>query len=98
MDWPHVVLNALWIVGCAVILAAFSHARWLAQLRQVRTRQLLGEPGYQLLLSAGLSLISLGLFFLSSGWLERIVWAAFSLLFVWQSLNLWRRTRRQSSQ
>ena len=95
IDWFQVAFNSLWIVGCAVILAAFSHANWLAGVRGVRTRQLLGVPAFQLPFSIGLVLVTLGLFFLGRGWLERGLWAAFAVLFTWQSWNLWRSHRRQ---
>jgi apolipoprotein N-acyltransferase len=56
----------------------------------VRTRQLLSTPTFQLPFTAGLLLISLGLTFLSAAWLERALWAAFTLLFAWQLWGAWR--------
>ena len=95
IDWFQVAFNSLWIIGCAVALAAFSHADWLAHARGVRTRQLLGVPVFQLPFSIGLILVTLGLFFLGRGWLERGLWAAFAALFTRQSWSLWRSHRRQ---
>lgn len=88
IDWPHVAFNALWIIGCALILAALSYANWLAHLRGVRTRQLLSAPTFQLPFSIGLGLISCGLFWLSRGWLEHALWAILTLLFAWQTWGL----------
>lgn len=90
IDWPHIVYNGLWIVGCAVILADFSYANWLAHVYGVRTRQLLGRRGFQLVFFVGLSLIALGLFFLGHGWLEHALWALLAFLCAWQSWSLWR--------
>ena len=90
IDWPHVALNALWILGGAVILAALSYTSWLAQVRGLPTRQLLGGSVFQLPLSIGLSLVSFSLFFLSRGWLERVLWAAFTVVFAWQCWDRWR--------
>jgi len=90
MNWLRVAFNALWVIGCAVCLAAFSHAHWLAHAQGRRTRDLLGAPTSQLPFSIGLSLVSLGLFFLSRGWLEHAVWATFVVLFAWQAWGLWR--------
>lgn len=90
IDWPHVVYNALWIIGCAVILTGFSTANWLAHVYGVRTRQLLGRRAFQLAFYVGLSLIVLGLFFLGRGWLEHALWAVLVLLCSWQSWSLWR--------
>jgi ABC-type amino acid transport system permease subunit len=84
----------MWTIGCAILLATFSHAHWLAHLRDVRTRQLLGTPIYQLSLFTGLGLVCLGLFFLGQGWLERLVWAAIVILSAWQSWVLWQVSRR----
>jgi hypothetical protein len=85
MNWSHVVFNALWILGCALILAAFSHAHWLAYTQGTRARQLLRAHVFQVPFSIGLFMVSLGLFFLSNGWLERILWAGFAILFAWQA-------------
>jgi hypothetical protein len=93
IDAARVAFNTVWIVGCALVLAAFSHAHWLAQLRGLRTRQLLEAPIYQLPVFAGLCLVSLGLLFLGRGWLEHAVWAAFTALFAWLSLALWYESR-----
>jgi dipeptide/tripeptide permease len=84
IDWPAVAFNALWIVGCALVLAAFSHAHWLAQARNTRTRQLLNSPAFQLPFSIGLGLISCSLFLLSQSWIERVLWAILTIVFAWQ--------------
>jgi hypothetical protein len=90
INWLQVFFNLLWLLGLALILAAFSYTNWLAHARGVRTRQLLGTLTFQRPFSIGMGLISLGLFFLSRGWLEHVLWAAFTLLFAWQSWGTWR--------
>jgi hypothetical protein len=90
IDWFRVAFHALWIIGCALILAALSYANWLAHLRGVRTRQLLSVPAFQFPFSIGLGLISCGLGLLSRGWLEHLLWAILAFLFAWQAWNLWR--------
>lgn len=95
IDWHQVAFNALWIIGCAVVLAAFSQVNWLAHARGVRTRQLLGVLTFQLPFSIGFILITSGLLFLSHSWLERGLWAAFAVLFTWQSWRLWRSRHRR---
>jgi hypothetical protein len=89
INWPHVAFNALWIFGCALALAAFSYSHWLAHARGLRTRQVLASATFQLPFSIGLGLVSLGLFFLSRGWLEHGVWAVFAALFAWQAWGTW---------
>ncbi len=87
IDWPHVAFHALWIVGCALILATLSYANWLSQ---AYTRQLLSTPVFQLPLSIGLVLISCSLFLLSQGWLEHVLWAILTVTCAWQAWSLWR--------
>lgn len=91
INWSHVLMNALWLLGCAIILAAFSYHRWLARARGVRTRQLLAGATFQFLFSVGLGLLSLGLFFLARDWLEHVVWAVFVVWFAWQTWGIGRR-------
>jgi hypothetical protein len=93
INWLHAFFNSLWILGLALILAAFSHAHWLAHVRGARTRPLLGTPTFQLPFTIGMALVSLGLFFLSRGWLEHLLWGAFTALFAWQAWPA-RRDRR----
>lgn len=91
IDWLNVTFNALWLIGAAVSVAALSHANWMAHVRGVRTRQLLSATAFQLPFTIGLLLISLGLFFVSRGWLEHILWALLVVVFLWQVWVLWRR-------
>jgi hypothetical protein len=93
IDWLQVLFNLFWLIGLALILAAFSYTSWLAYTRAVRTGRLLGSPTFQLPFSIGPSLVSLGLVFLGRGWLERGLWAVLAVLFAWQTWSLWRRGR-----
>ena len=90
IDWLRVVFSTLWLLGCAVILAAVSHAVWLARIRGTRARQALGAPAFQLPFYIGLCLVSLGLFFLAGSWLEHVVWGVFAVAFGWLPWSLWR--------
>jgi len=84
IDWLNVSYNALWIVGLAVILAAFSHGDWQAARRGLSVRQVLNAPAFQQLLSLGLLLVSLSLALLATRWWERGLWLVFALLFAGQ--------------
>jgi hypothetical protein len=88
IDVDQVVFNAMWVTGCAVILATFSHAHWLANKQGLSARHLVGTQAYRLSLLLGLELVTAGLFFLSQGWLEHVVWAAFFAIFAWQIWHL----------
>lgn len=84
IDWPNTFYNALWILGLSIILAAFSYADWRARLGGEKLRQRLNASSFQLPLSLGLLLVSLSLLLLAHTWWERLIWAIFVLLFVWQ--------------
>ena len=76
--------NALWIIGLAVILAAFSYGDWLAHERGVSSRRVLGSLTFQVPFSGGMVLVCLGLVLSGrTGW-ERAVWALWTLFFAWQ--------------
>jgi len=84
IDWLSVFYNVLWILGLAVILAAFSYNDWLAAQNNVKLRRQFGSPAFQLPLSLGLALLSLGLTLLADVWWEQLVWLVFTGLFLFQ--------------
>ena len=48
IDWVNVALNALWILGLSIILAAFSYHQWLAGETASRLRELWSQPSWQI--------------------------------------------------
>ncbi len=84
IDWLNVLFNALWIVGLAIILAAFSYNDWLAHTNGVKLRQQLSASAFQTPLTIGLILVSLSLALLADVWWERALWGAFVALFALQ--------------
>ena len=85
INWLNLLYNIPWILGLAIILAAFSYADWQAHLSGHKLRQRLNAPSFQRPLSLGLLLVSLSLLFLARTWWERLIWAVFAALFIWQS-------------
>jgi len=84
IDWLNVLYNALWILGLSIVLTAFSYADWQARLDGQKLRRRLNASSFQLPLSLGLLLVSLGLTFLAqTGW-ERVIWLVFVGLFLFQ--------------
>ncbi len=61
IDWFHLLTNALWILACALALAAISYASWQASSQQKRLREILNGTGYQLLFNLAGLLFCLGL-------------------------------------
>jgi multisubunit Na+/H+ antiporter MnhB subunit len=90
IDWAGLAFNALWVLGAAVILAALSLSYYEAQRRNERLRIQLAAPAFQMWLSAGLVLISLGLVLIGPRWWERVLWGLLCGLSVWQLWSAWR--------
>ena len=87
IDWYLVLTSALWILGLAIVLAAFSYHDWLARETGRRRRELFRERSWVIPFSAGMLLTCLG-FGLSEGmrWWERVLWLALAASFAWQGI------------
>ncbi len=95
ISWWGLFRNALWIVGLAVGLAAWSYARWWAQQNRVRLRQVINMPLFVVPFSAGLALFSLGLALSGRRWWEIAAWAVLTVLCVGQGVYSWLTDRRR---
>jgi hypothetical protein len=83
----------LWVLGAAMVLAAFSFCCYEAQRRGQRLRMRLGAPGFQLWLSVGLMLVGVGAALLGPRWWERVLWGVFGVMNMWQLVIAWREWR-----
>jgi len=92
VDWASLAFNGLWVLGAAVVLAAFGFSCYAAERQAKPLRTRLSAPGFQLPLALGLSLISLGAALLVSHWRERLLWGLLCLASVGQ---LWAGRRRK---
>jgi hypothetical protein len=77
-SWQTIVLNGLWILGLAMVVAACSYENW--RVRQGSDEA--AQRSFRHLLGAGLMLISLSLMFLAEVWWERVIWFGFAGLFM----------------
>ena len=93
VDWASLAFNGLWVLGAAVILAALSLSRYESQRRGERLRARLAAPAFQLWLSAGLTLISLGVALIGPRWWERALWGVLCAMSAWQARGAWREWR-----
>jgi len=84
LDVARLAVNALWIVGLAVILAAFSINQWRAQRHGLKLRGQLDTPAFQTPLTVGLVLVSLSLALQADVWWQQVLWAVFVVLFAVQ--------------
>ena len=99
IDWINLAGNALWILGCALFLAALSYASWEASLYGEKFRARMRGRGVQTTISVAGILFSIGLAIVSDRALEIIAWAGLALAFTAQlvvTLRTARSTRGRS--
>lgn len=85
VNWLEVFFHLPWLSGLGLILLALSLYNYRATQNQQPWRTQFAAPTFQLAWAIGLTLINLSLLLLSEQWWERLIWAAFLLLFGWQS-------------
>jgi hypothetical protein len=93
VEWISLAFNGLWVLGTAMILAAFSVSCYEAQRLGERLWVRLAAPEFQLPLALGLLLISLGMAMLGGRWWERALWGLFCATSAWQLWAAWHRWR-----
>ncbi len=91
IDWVMVGSNALWIVGLAIALAAFSFASWQSWATGASFRQTLGRPTFQGVLSLAGLLFCLGLAATSPVLWQAALWLILAALFLYQAFTTLRR-------
>lgn len=84
IDWYNLVVNAFWILGCAIALAAVAYASWEASALQDKFRIRLGQPHIQIFLNIGGLLFSLGLAGTSGVIWQQVLWILLALGFAIQ--------------
>ena len=75
IDWAYLGAHFLWILGLALILAAFSYHTWLSQDMQRPFSAQFRERSWQLAVNAGLSLMVLSITVMprSERWWTRLI-------------------------
>ena len=87
IDWYNLIMNACWILGCAVALAALSYASWEASSKEEKFRTCIGKPHIQLALNCGGFLFSAGLAGTSDVVWQRILWIILVIGFLAQIMK-----------
>jgi uncharacterized membrane protein YidH (DUF202 family) len=93
IDVRFVAAHGLWILGLALILAAFSYYHWQAGETGIRRRHVLRHArGWKLSLAVGLLCIASGCILIQGVlWWQRSLWG---LVWVSAAIDLWRLWRR----
>lgn len=96
IDWLGVFRNALWILGLALALAAFSYADWWRRVQV--PKQSLGKalegPWFRAVLGLGLALFCAGLALGGGPWWVVVLWTGLGLLFLGQGVTALVAARR----
>ncbi len=82
IDWGWLLRQIPWVLGLSIVLAGLSWGHWEAMMSRQRHRDVLGRPGYRLVFSLGLALVSLGLALNPTRWWEPYLWGVFTLYFI----------------
>ena len=98
INWYDVIANGLWIIGAAVLLAAFSWSFYAATLARNGWRAQLASPGFSFTASLGMMLIALGLAFQRGSPLwQAAIWLALAAAFALMAWMAWRERRGLSA-
>lgn len=88
IDWFSVFINLFWIVGLAILLAAFSYYSWLARVEERPLKIQLNQPGFQAAFWFSIVLIAIGLAGTSQRTWEIVLWTIFALISIYNLLTL----------
>jgi hypothetical protein len=89
IDWYSVLFNAFWILGLAVIVAAFSYHHWEARQNQRRLKEQLNQPDFLRMFWFGFILICMGLAGTSEQLWEMVVWGIFTVIGIINVIRNW---------
>jgi len=84
INWYNLIVNVLWILGCAMALAVLSYVSWISSSHGIKFREGLKSRQFQLLLFIAGFLFSLGMVGTSDSMIERAAWILFCLTFIVQ--------------
>lgn len=90
IDWFNLGANALWVIGCAVVLATLSYANWEAGLFRQKFAERLKQHSTLLVLNLGGLLICLGAALTRQEWWWIVLWGLLGLAFLIQVARILR--------
>jgi hypothetical protein len=92
LSLQNLIINALWVLGLAGVLATFSYMSWYRSARSWRWQRVFSLPRMLIPLSVSLELFSIGLAingltaFQPAPWWETTAWSILALLFAVQTV------------
>lgn len=92
IDWFSVLINSLWILGLAILLASFSYQYWAAAEAKRPLRTQLNTPAFLKTFWLSFAFIGAGLVGTSQAWWETGIWTFFTLLSLFYLFTLGRET------
>lgn len=95
IDWQSVLFNSLWMVGLAVLLAAFGYAYWAASYLKRPLRVQLGSPGFLRAFWLSMVFFCVGLAGTSVRLWETILWGLLALFSVFSLAKLGRQAVKE---
>jgi hypothetical protein len=91
--FQNILVNTLWVLGLAGVLATFSYMSWYRRIRGWRWKTVFSLPRMLIPLSVSLELFSIGLAMsgvtapVTAPWWETVAWSILALLFAIQTVG-----------
>ena len=92
ISWQSVIFNGFWVLGLALMLAAFSYHYWLAGQENRQLRLQLSERGFLRPIWLGLLFIGIGLIGTSRQSWEMAIWGILTLIALVFLIGLFRQS------
>lgn len=80
IDWYSVIVNSFWILGLAILLAAFSYHYWLAQAESRSLKEQLNQSSFPRFFWISFVFVGIGLAGTSQRTWETVIWILFTLI------------------
>lgn len=79
INWQALLFNSFWIVGLAVLFAAFSYHHWAAHQTQTSLRVQFNQPSFLIFFWLSFVLVCMGLAGTAGQLWEAVLWVGFGL-------------------
>jgi hypothetical protein len=80
INWYSLLFNTFWVVGLAILLAAFSYQYWEARQTQTRLRVQFSQPSFLLFFWLSFGFVSIGLAGTATRIWEILIWGVFAVI------------------